>query len=90
MSVKCQCPAAWYGVVPPVCPVHNPAHPTTTANGTAVGYGTWTSGAGWLCNETSGSLAAAFGAQTLTAGSRISDEDVERIAQRVAKILKDE
>lgn len=32
---------------------------------TAVGYGTWT--AGWLCNETSGNLAAAFGAPTLTA-----------------------
>jgi hypothetical protein len=35
----------------------------------AVGYGTWTTGAGWLCNESSGSLAAAFGAPSLTAVS---------------------
>jgi hypothetical protein len=33
-----------------------------------LGYGTWTNGAGWLCQESSGSLAATFGAPSLTAG----------------------
>lgn len=35
----------------------------------AIGYGTWTSGAGWLMQEASGSLAAAFGSPSLTAVS---------------------
>lgn len=35
----------------------------------ALGYGAWTSGAGWLLNEPSGNLAAAFGSPTLTATS---------------------
>lgn len=34
---------------------------TATQMAAALGYGTWTSGAGYLCNESSGSLAAAFG-----------------------------
>lgn len=44
-------------------------YPTTAAAmQTAVGYGTWT--AGYLCNETSGNLAAVFGSPaTLTAAS---------------------
>jgi hypothetical protein len=41
-------------------------YPTTAAKmNEAVGYGTWT--AGWLCNESSGSLAATFGAPSLSA-----------------------
>lgn len=35
----------------------------------ALGYGTWTSGAGWLMQEASGSLAAEFGAPSLSAVS---------------------
>lgn len=40
---------------------------TATALGNAIGWGTWTTGAAWLCNESSGSLAAVFGSPTLTA-----------------------
>jgi hypothetical protein len=47
-----------------------PPAPTTAATlAAAIGYGTWTSGAGWMCNEASGNLAASFGAPTLTATS---------------------
>jgi hypothetical protein len=35
----------------------------------AIGYGNWASGAGWLMQEASGSLAAAFGSPSLTAVS---------------------
>lgn len=44
-------------------------YPQTAAQmATALGYGTWTSGAGYLCNETSGNLASVFGTPaTLTA-----------------------
>jgi hypothetical protein len=35
----------------------------------AIGYGTWTTGAGWLMQEASGSLAASFGSPSLTAVS---------------------
>jgi hypothetical protein len=46
-------------------------YPQTAAQmATALGYGTWTSGAGYLCNETSGNLASVFGTPaTLTAVS---------------------
>jgi len=41
---------------------------TAAAIAAAIGYGTWTGAAGYLCNETSGSLAAIYGAPaTLTA-----------------------
>lgn len=41
-------------------------YPQTAAQmAAALGYGTWTSGAGWLCNETAGDLAPAFGSVTL-------------------------
>lgn len=36
-SVKplgCACPGMWLGLVPPSCPVHNPAVPTITAPST--------------------------------------------------------
>jgi hypothetical protein len=66
--VGCACPSAWWGVVPPPCPVHNPSP---------------------------------FGAcvtRTLTwpplgpplpplDGPRLTDDDVERIARRVAALL---
>ena len=44
-------------------------YPQTAAQmATALGYGTWTSGAGYLCNESSGNLASVFGTPaTLTA-----------------------
>lgn len=44
-------------------------YPTTAAQmATALGYGTWTSGAGYLCNEGTGDLASMFGTPaTLTA-----------------------
>lgn len=44
------------------------SYPLTAANmaRAAGGYGTWASG--WLCDESSGSLAAAFGSPSLTAG----------------------
>lgn len=35
----------------------------------AIGFGNWTSGAGWLMQDASGSLAAAFGSPSLTAVS---------------------
>jgi hypothetical protein len=45
-------------------------YPQTAAQmATALGYGTWTSGAGYLCNETSGDLAAAFGTPATLADS---------------------
>lgn len=44
------------------------AYPNTAAAmAAAVGYGTWS--AGWLCDETSGSLVPAFGSPSLTAVS---------------------
>jgi hypothetical protein len=48
-------------------------YPQTAAQmAAALGYGTWTSGAGYLCNESSGDLAAVFGAPaTLTASSLV-------------------
>jgi hypothetical protein len=65
--VQCQCPSAWFGVVPPICPMHNPYPGRTT-----VGYGNYTSGVGWLTSQS----------------PRMSDDDVERIAKRVAELLK--
>lgn len=45
-------------------------YPSTAAQlAAAVGYGTWTSGAAWLCNEASGNLAPAFGSPSLTPNS---------------------
>lgn len=42
-------------------------YPQTAAQmATALGYGTWTSGAGYLCNEASGNLAAVFGSPAFT------------------------
>lgn len=41
----------------------SPYPQTAAAMSAAVGYGTWS--AGWLCQETSGDLAAAFGSPTL-------------------------
>jgi hypothetical protein len=48
-------------------------YPATAAQmATALGYGTWTSGAGYLCNETSGDLASVFGTPAgLTATSLV-------------------
>jgi hypothetical protein len=40
-------------------------YPKTAAHAASVIGGTWTSGAGWLCNEASGDLAPVFGAVTL-------------------------
>lgn len=25
LHAKCECPSAWFGILPPPCPVHNPA-----------------------------------------------------------------
>jgi hypothetical protein len=46
-------------------------YPQTAAQmAAALGYGTWTDGAGYLCNESSGNLAAVFGTPaTLTAAA---------------------
>lgn len=45
-------------------------YPITAAQvASQLGYGIWTDGAGWLCNEISGNLAAVFGVPSLTPGS---------------------
>jgi hypothetical protein len=46
-----------------------PAPTTAAAVAAAIGYGTWTTGAGYLLQEASGNLAASFGSPTLTATS---------------------
>lgn len=58
----CTCPTAWWGTVPPYCPLHNP-------------------GTGWVPSTvTTGELRIV--------PQRLFDEDVERIAVRVAELLK--
>jgi len=42
---------------------------TASATASAIGYGTWTTGACWLMQESSGNLAATYGSPTLTATS---------------------
>lgn len=44
-------------------------YPTLVAAANSAIGGTWTTGQAWLCNESSGNLAPAFGATTLTATS---------------------
>lgn len=45
---------------------YNFDYPQTAAQmATALGYGTWTGGSAWLCNEASGDLAPVFGSVTL-------------------------
>ena len=34
MNHGCQCPKSWWGVLPPPCPLHNPAQATITTTGT--------------------------------------------------------
>lgn len=59
----CCCPqGAWFGVVPPYCPVHSPPQPYPTLAPDPV----------WPAPPPTG----------------LSDADVERIAQRVAELLK--
>lgn len=49
---------------------YNVDYPQTAAQlQTALGYGTWTSGSAWLCNESSGDLAPVFGSVTLADAS---------------------
>jgi hypothetical protein len=30
----CQCPSAWFSILPPPCPVHNPSPPSITTTST--------------------------------------------------------
>ena len=58
----CTCPSAWWGVVPPACPVHNPG-----------------TGRTFVATDTIPLAPAEPG---------LSDADVDRIARRVAELLK--
>lgn len=58
----CRCPQAWWGIVPPPCPVHNPG---------------------------TGGMTIVSDKITLSRSpTPISDCDVERIAKRVAELLR--
>jgi hypothetical protein len=80
-----QCPCGAYGQ-------HSCLNATMS---TITGYGNWT--AGWLCNEDG--LAATFGSVTLTSDEiryrihalidALTPEDIERIQNRFAEILKE-
>ncbi len=96
----CSCPPAWFGTVPPACPVHNPMRGTVATVTTfevrcVCKEGTAGRSAcpvhrdqGWPPNIAGGAIPMLF---TLTKfeAPPLSDADVERIARRVVELLKE-
>ena len=66
--VGCTCVGAWFGVIPPPCPLHNPVQLTQLIATDSVTY--WPE------------------RLTPVPESKLGDDDVERIAQRVAELLR--
>lgn len=77
----CQCPTAWWGVVPPPCPVHNPPGPT------AVGAGVPFVGGNTLTYESCARCGGMHTSGFRCGPQPLSEADVERIARRVVEML---
>jgi len=60
--IWCQCPAAWWGIMPPYCPLHNPGY--------SAPYTTITT------------------PNTVPVTPGLPPEDIEKIARRVAELLR--
>lgn len=94
VAFGCRCPAAWFGVVPPPCPVHNPSLPSVVSAGVAP-MPSWAAAAPMVSQLITYESCASCGWMHVRGAAcvsphRLSDADVERVARRVVELVREQ